>query len=314
MSDSSGTSWLDVAGRKWSDALLAATGMSVANMPDLFEGTAQTGTLRPELARRWGMGDGVVIAGGAGDNAASACGIGAVTPGSAFVSLGTSGVLFTTISRFSPNAASAVHTFCHALPATWHQMGVILSATASLEWLASVTGRPSAELTGGLGDLTGPSRVRFLPYLSGERTPHNDAAARGAFVGLDQGSDVDTLTRAVLEGVTFALRDNLDALAEAGTKLARMVAVGGGSRSSYWLRLIATVLGVPVDLPEQGEFGAAMGAARLGQIAATNADPASVCRPPPISATFEPQQSLMPAFRDAHARWRTLYPALKESR
>jgi xylulokinase len=314
MSDSSGTSWLDVAGRRWSGALLAATGMEVANMPALHEGTAPTGTLRAELARRWGMGDGVVIAGGAGDNAASACGIGAVKPGSAFVSLGTSGVLFTTISRFSPNAASAVHTFCHALPATWHQMGVILSATASLEWLAGVTGRPSAELTGGLGDLAGPSRVRFLPYLSGERTPHNDAAARGAFVGLDQGSDVDTLTRAVLEGVTFALRDNLDALAEAGTSLRRMVAVGGGSRSSYWLRLIATVLGVPVDLPEQGEFGAAMGAARLGQIAATNADPAAVCLPPPISATFEPQQSLVPAFRDAHARWRTLYPALKESR
>jgi xylulokinase len=314
MSDASGTSWLDVAGRKWSPELLAATGMSVANMPALYEGTSASGTLRSDLARRWGMGDRIVIAGGAGDNAASACGIGAVKPGSAFVSLGTSGVLFTTIDRFSPNAASAVHTFCHAVPATWHQMGVILSATASLEWLAGIVGRTSAELTGGLGDLSGPSRVRFLPYLSGERTPHNDAAARGAIVGLDQGSDVETLTRAVLEGVTFALRDNLDALAEAGTRLTRMVAVGGGSRSSYWLRLIATVLGIPVDLPEQGEFGAAMGAARLGQIAATNADPALVCLPPPISATFEPQQSLAPAFREAHARWRTLYPALKESR
>jgi xylulokinase len=260
------------------------------------------------------MGDRVVIAGGAGDNAASACGIGAVRPGSAFVSLGTSGVLFTTIARFSPNAASAVHTFCHALPATWHQMGVILSATASLDWLAGVTGRTSAELTGGLGDLTGPSRVRFLPYLSGERTPHNDATARGAFVGLDQGSDVDTLTRAVLEGVAFALRDNLDALAEAGTQLTRIVAVGGGSRASYWLKLIATVLGIPVDLPAQGSFGAAMGAARLGQIAATGADPASVCLPPSIAATFDPEPGLAPAFLDAHAKWRTLYPALKEAR
>ncbi len=314
MSDSSGTSWLDVAERKWSDELLAATGMSVANMPALYEGTAATGVLRPALAKQWGMGDRVVIAGGAGDNAASACGIGAVRPGLAFVSLGTSGVLFTTISRFSPNAASAVHTFCHALPATWHQMGVILSATASLEWLAGLTGRTSAELTGGLGDLAGPSRVRFLPYLSGERTPHNDAAARGAFVGLDQGSDVDTLTRAVLEGVTFALRDNLDALAAAGTQLTRIVAVGGGSRSSYWLKLIATVLGVPVDLPEQGEFGAAMGAARLGRIAVTGDDPLSVCLPPPISATYDPDPSLAPAFLDAHARWRTLYPALKENR
>jgi xylulokinase len=314
MSDASGTAWLDVPGRKWSDELLAATAMSVANMPALYEGTAATGMLRPVLAKQWGMGDRVVIAGGAGDNAASACGIGAVRPGSAFVSLGTSGVLFTTIARFSPNAASAVHTFCHALPATWHQMGVILSATASLDWLAGVTGRTSAELTGGLGDLTGPSRVRFLPYLSGERTPHNDATARGAFVGLDQGSDVDTLTRAVLEGVAFALRDNLDALAEAGTQLTRIVAVGGGSRASYWLKLIATVLGIPVDLPAQGSFGAAMGAARLGQIAATGADPASVCLPPSIAATFDPEPGLAPAFLDAHAKWRTLYPALKEAR
>jgi len=314
MSDASGTAWLDIAGRKWSDALLAATGMSVANMPTLYEGTAPTGVLRRDLARGWGMGDGVVIAGGAGDNAASACGIGAVQPGSAFVSLGTSGVLFTTIGRFSPNAASAVHTFCHALPATWHQMGVILSATASLEWLAGVTGRHSADLTQRLGDdLEGPSRVRFLPYLSGERTPHNDASARGAFVGLDHGSDVDTLTRAVLEGVAFALRDNLDALAEADTRLTRIVAVGGGSRSPYWLKLIATVLGIPIDLPAQGEFGAAMGAARLGHIAATGADPAAVCAPPSIAATFDPEPTLVPAFLDAHARWRALYPALKEA-
>jgi xylulokinase len=313
MSDSSGTAWLDVAARKWSDDLLAATGMSVANMPALYEGSAATGVLRPALAKQWGMGDRVVIAGGAGDNAASACGIGAVRPGSAFVSLGTSGVLFSTISRFSPNAASAVHTFCHALPATWHQMGVILSATASLEWLAGITGHPAAELTSGLGDLVAPGAVRFLPYLSGERTPHNDAAARGAFVGLDLGSDAGALTRALLEGVAFALRDNLDALAEAGTQLTRITAVGGGSRSSYWLKLIATVLGIPVDLPAQGEFGAAMGAARLGRIAATDADPVSVCNPPSIAASFDPEPSLAPAFLEAHARWRTLYPALKEA-
>ncbi len=167
MSDASGTSWLDVANRKWSDELLAATGVSVNNMPKLFEGTEATGTLRAELARRWGMGEGVVIAGGAGDNAASACGIGAVRPGGSFVSLGTSGVLFATTSSFRPNAASAVHTFCHALPRTWHQMGVILSATASLEWLAGITGRSAAELTQNLGTLIAPGPVRFLPYLVG---------------------------------------------------------------------------------------------------------------------------------------------------
>jgi xylulokinase len=282
-------------------------------MPQLFEGTEATGTLRPELARRWGMGEGVVTAGGAGDNAASACGIGAVTPGASFVSLGTSGVIFSTTSSFRPNAASAVHAFCHALPNTWHQMGVILSATASLEWLAHITGRSAAALTHDLGTLIAPGSVRFLPYLSGERTPHNDADVRGAFVGLDQQSDVDALTRAVLEGVAFAFRDNLDALAAAGTTLTRITAVGGGSRSRYWLQVIATMLGVPVDVPTEGAFGAATGAARLGQIAATGDDPLTVCRPPLIAETIDPDFSLAPAFLDAHARWRALYPAIKEA-
>lgn len=313
MSDASGTSWLNVANRNWSDELLAATGMSATNMPQLFEGTEPTGALRPDLARRWGIAERVVIAGGAGDNAASACGIGAVKPGAAFVSLGTSGVIFSTTSSFRPNAASAVHTFCHALPKTWHQMGVILSATASLEWLGRVTGRNAASLTQGLGTLIAPGTVRFLPYLSGERTPHNDAEIRGAFVGLEQGSDTDALTRAVLEGVAFALRDNLDALAEAGTRITRITAVGGGSRSRYWLQVIATVLGVPVDLPAQGEFGAATGAARLGRIAATGDDPLIVCQPPLIAETIDPELSLAPAFRDAHSRWQALYPAIKEA-
>ncbi len=185
MSDSAGTAWLDVGGRAWSDALLAATELDRSQMPALVEGTEPAGTLRPELARRWGLGDRIVVAGGAGDNAASACGMGTVRPGAAFVSLGTSGVLFAANGAYLPNPASAVHTFCHALPQAWHQMGVILSATDSLNWLSEVTGRKAGELTAELGDdLKAPSGVSFLPYLSGERTPHNDAGIRGAFTGL----------------------------------------------------------------------------------------------------------------------------------
>lgn len=171
MSDASGTSWLEVGARRWSAELLAATGLTLEHMPALVEGTEPSGALRPELARRWGIQPGAIIAGGAGDNAASACGIGAVAPGSAFLSLGTSGVLFAVIGSFRPNASSAVHTFCHALPKTWHQMGVMLSATGSLEWLAGVTGRSAAALTDALGpDLRPPSRVQFLPYLATART------------------------------------------------------------------------------------------------------------------------------------------------
>src|SRR5690606_31484560 len=172
-----------------------------------------------------------------------------------------------------PNPQSAVHAFCHALPGAWHQMGVILSATDSLNWLCGVTGRTAEELTGELGDaLRAPSGTVFLPYLSGERTPHNDAAIRGAFAGLSHQTDRAVLTQAVLEGVAFAFRDSLEALREAGTELSRVTAIGGGSRSTYWLKAIATALGMTVEVPAEGDFGAAFGAARLGLIAAEGAD------------------------------------------
>ena len=312
MSDSAGTSWLDTGARAWSGELLAATGLEERQMPALVEGTQAAGTLRPELAARWGLGAGVVVAGGAGDNAASACGMGTVREGSAFVSLGTSGVLFAANGSYLPNPESAVHAFCHALPGTWHQMGVILSATDALNWHSRVTGASAADLTRELGDaLKTPTGVTFLPYLSGERTPHNDAAIRGAFLGLGHESGRAVLTQAVLEGVSFALRDNLEALKSAGTSLSRVTAIGGGSRSRYWLKSIATALGLPVDLPADGDFGAAFGAARLGLVAATGADPVAVCSAPATAETIEPEAALTAAYEDAYQRYRRLYPAIR---
>ncbi|AFL53890.1 xylulokinase [Sinorhizobium fredii] len=312
MSDSAGTSWLDTGKRQWSESLLAATHLEERQMPDLVEGTDVAGTLRPELASRWGMGSGVVVAGGAGDNAASACGMGAVGEGQAFVSLGTSGVLFAANASYLPNPQSAVHAFCHALPNTWHQMGVILSATDALNWHSGITGRSAAELTGELGDiLKAPGSVTFLPYLSGERTPHNDAAIRGAFAGLGHESSRAALTQAVLEGVSFAIRDSLEALRAAGTRLTRVTAIGGGSRSRYWLKSIATALNLPVNLPADGDFGAAFGAARLGLIAATGADPVATCYAPATAETIAPDASLAPAYEDAYQRYCRLYPAIK---
>jgi xylulokinase len=312
MSDSAGTSWLDTGARKWSAELLAATDLSESQMPSLVEGTEQGGTLRGELSSTWGMGEGVVVAGGAGDNAASACGMGTVAEGHAFVSLGTSGVLFAANGSYLPKPESAVHAFCHALPNTWHQMGVILSATDALNWHAQITGKSAAELTGELGDeLKAPTGVTFLPYLSGERTPHNDAQIRGAFIGLGHESSRAVLTQAVMEGVTFAIRDNLEALKSAGTSISRVTAIGGGSRSRYWLASIATALGVPVDIPADGDFGAAFGAARLGLIAATGADPLAVCSAPLTEATIEPVAALSGAYEDAYARYRAAYPAIR---
>ena len=312
MSDSAGTSWLDTGGRKWSSELLAATGLSEDHMPSLVEGTEQGGRLRAELASSWGMGEGVVVAGGAGDNAASACGMGTVSEGHAFVSLGTSGVLFAANASYLPKPESAVHAFCHALPRTWHQMGVILSATDALNWYSGIAGKSAAELTGEVGDtLKAPSGVTFLPYLSGERTPHNDAVIRGAFIGLGHESGRAALTQAVMEGVTFAIRDNLEALKSAGTSISRVTAIGGGSRSKYWLASIATSLGVPVDVPADGDFGAAFGAARLGLIAATGADPLSVCQPPVMAETIDPVSGLGEAYAAAYARYRSAYPAIR---
>ncbi|MCW5721911.1 MAG: xylulokinase, partial [Devosia sp.] len=314
MSDAAGTLWLDVAKRDWSDDLLAVTGLSRAHMPRLVEGSAPSAQLKPELARRWGMEGAVIIAGGAGDNAAAACGIGAIRPGEGFVSLGTSGVLFVSNEKFSPNTAGAVHAFCHAIPDTWHQMGVILSATDSLNWLSRITGRKPADLAGeAQAQFKGPGEALFLPYLSGERTPHNNAGARGSFTGLSQSTDSAQLAQAVMEGVAFAMRDCQRVLADAGTKIDRLLAVGGGSKSPLWLKLLATNLDMEIALPADGDFGGALGAARLGLCAATGAAPADVMAMPPISTTIAPDKTLSAAYSDHYARYRALYPAIEEA-
>lgn len=315
MSDASGTLWLDVAKRDWSDELLAVTGLNRSHMPRLVEGSAPAGELKPELARRWGMTGKVVVAGGAGDNAAAAAGIGAIRPGEGFVSLGTSGVLFVTNEMFRPNTAGAVHAFCHAIPGTWHQMGVILSATDSLNWLSGVTGKKQAELSA-LAEqgFKGPGEEIFLPYLSGERTPHNDAGARGSLVGLSHLSDPGRLAQAVMEGVTFAFRDCQRVLKDAGTTFGRLLAVGGGSKSPLWLKLIATNLDTEIAVPEDGDFGGALGAARLGLCAAESADPAEIMTMPGIKQIIKPDASLRDAYTHRYARYRALYPAIEEAR
>ncbi|MEH7828669.1 xylulokinase [Gemmobacter denitrificans] len=310
MSDAAGTSWLDTGRRDWSDDLLAATGLSRDQMPRLVEGAEVSGKLRDELAARWGLPKAVIVAGGGGDNAASGVGVGVVRAGDAFVSLGTSGVLFAANDGYQPTPETAVHTFCHALPGTWHQMGVILAATDALNWYGRFVGHEAATLTAELGGLQSPGKAVFLPYLGGERTPLNDAALRGAFTGLDHVTDRAAGTRAVLEGVTFAFRDCRDALAATGTRLDRLIAVGGGSRSDYWLAAIATALNVPVMLPKSGDFGGAFGAARLAIMAATGAG-AEIASLPPISRVIEPVTALVDAFDAGHARFRAAQSAIR---
>jgi len=258
--------------------------------------------MRPDLARRWGIGASGPVAGGGGDNAASAIGMGVVSAGQAFVSLGTSGVLFAANDGYLPAPETAVHSFCHAMPGKWHQMGVILAASDALNWYGRLLGLDPVALTSNLGALRAPGRTLFLPYLGGERTPLNSASVRGAFMGLDHATDRDAATRAVLEGVGFALRDCRDALAATGTRIESCVAVGGGSRSEYWLQLIATLLDTPISVPEEGDFGGAFGAARLGLMAATG--DLTIATPPPIRRSVAPDAALSDAFAEGHRRYR----------
>ena len=301
MSDAAGTSWLDTRARDWSDALLEKTGLNRQHMPRLVEGSEASGSLRRDLAQRWGLSGEVAVAGGAGDNAASAVGAGLIRNGEGFVSLGTSGVLFVANDSYAPAPETAVHTFCHALPGYWHQMGVILAATDALNWFASLVGEDAAALTYDLGPLRAPGRTLFLPYLGGERTPLNDGRIRGAFLGLEHATDQAAATRAVLEGVAFALRDCKEAIAATGTELGSLLAMGGGSRSAYWLQALATVLDTPVDLPAAGEFGAAFGAARLGMMATGTG--AEIATRPGIARTIEPDPALRDSFEDGYRRY-----------
>ncbi|MEM7709984.1 MAG: xylulokinase [Pseudomonadota bacterium] len=302
MSDAAGTAWFHTGARDWSETMLGRQGLSRDHMPCLVEGSEVSAALRDDIADRLGLPRGTPVAGGAGDNAAAAMGTGAVAPGQGFVSLGTSGVLFVSSDTYNPHAETALHTFCHAVPDRWHQMGVILSCTDSLEWAARLTGQDAAALTG--GELRAPGRPLFLPYLSGERTPHNDAEVRGTLLGVEHATDAAALGRAVMEGVAYAIRDSFDALTAAGTPVDRLLAVGGGSRSEIWLRMIATTLDMPLHVPADGQFGAALGACRLAMMADGATDVAAA---PPIDRVIEPKRSLMHAFADGHARFRAAY-------
>jgi xylulokinase len=311
MSDAAGTLWLDVAARDWSDALLAATGLTRQAMPSLVEGTCQAGRLLPRVAAEWGV-PAVPVAGGGGDNAAGAAGIGVVADGDALLSLGSSGVIFVANAMFSPNPAGGVHAFCHCLPGMWHQMSVHLSAASCLDWAARLTGVPDAAALLARAEAAGPgagSEV-FLPYLAGERTPHNDAAVRGAFLRLDHDTDGARLAQAVLEGVAFALADGLDALHGAGTRIARLSVIGGGSRSVYWGGIIAAALERPLEYVQGGEVGPALGAARLAQIAVDGGAPADICRRPAIARSIEPDRAIIAMLAEKKQLFRSAYPSI----
>jgi xylulokinase len=310
LSDASGTAWLDVANRAWSAELLTLTGLTVQHMPRLVEGNQVSGLLDASVANALGLRPGLPVAGGGGDNAASAVGMGAVDAGQGFLSLGTSGVIFVVTPTFAPNTAGATHAFCHALPNRWHQMSVMLSAASCLKWVTQLLGAKSeAELEAKASALTLSERARapvFLPYLSGERTPHNSASVRGSFHGLSHDTDASALAYSVMEGVTFGLNDGLRALQAAVSGVNRLSLVGGGSKSALWAQQLASSLNIEIATHGGAQTGGALGAARLAWLS-VGGDPSLVCSAPPIEHVYTPQAAEQAVLAPRYAQFQALY-------
>jgi xylulokinase len=315
MCDAAGTLMLDERRRDWADTVLAAVGIDRTQLPALLEGNAPSGRLRRELAEAWGIAGPVVVAAGAGDAAAGAVGIGAVEAGDGFISLGTSAQIFFCRKDYRPKPETLIHAFAHALPDRWFEMAALLNGASCLDWIGSVTGRePAALLADAERSNPRPSPVLFLPYLAGERTPHNDPGARGVFANLDHATGPGDLAQALLEGVAFALRDGFNAFGQTVEAESILPIVGGGSRSGHWVRTIATVLGRRLARVAGGEYGPAYGAARLGRLAVTGEDSSDVCTKPKPGEIVEPDERLADRYSRRYDDFRRLYRSLRRVR
>jgi xylulokinase len=308
VADASGTLLFDVARRRWSAEVLSALEVRPEWLPPALESPAISGETV----------DGVPVAAGAGDQAAGAVGVGVDRPGPVSVVLGTSGVVFAALPEYAADREARVHSFCHAVPGAWHAMGVMLSAAGSLRWFrdAAAPDTPFAALTEAAEAWApGAEGLVFLPYLAGERTPHADPDARGAFAGLSLRHDRGALARAVLEGVAYALRDSLELLAALGVRPEVGRVSGGGARSDLWLRIVASVLGIPLERTVVEE-GAAYGAALLGGVAAGVFESVeeAVERCVRVRDVVEPVAAWREPYDEGYLRFRALYPALKAAR
>lgn len=310
LSDASGTLWLDTGRRDWSDRLLELGGLSRDQMPRLLEGTEVSGTVLPAWCQRWQLPATVAVAAGAGDNAASAIGMGLTEPGQGFVSLGTSGVVFVNSAAYDPRPDQALHTFCHALPQRWHQMSVILSAASAVAWATDAMGFAHvSDLLGAAASLSEQEAQQapvFLPYLNGERSPHNNPQATAAWSGLRASHRRAHLAYAVAEGVGFGLFDGIQTFPDQGRSWVALSLVGGGSRSEWWAQTLADTFGLTLQVQEAANHGGALGAARLACIS-QGASIAEVCTSPPTLRTHTPQPERHQRLLERHALFQRRY-------
>jgi len=317
-SDAAGTLWLNPQTRQWDNVLLDATGLSQLNMPKVYEGCDVVGFLSKAVSQELNLPQLPLVA-GAGDNAAGAVGTGVINSGQGFISLGTSGVYFTVSEAHKANPQNTVHAFCHALPNRWHQMGVTLSAANSLSWLAKLVNKSVPEL---LEDLEQSeiqrTSVVFLPYLSGERTPHNDSLANGQFIGLNNTTNIEAMTLAVLEGVAFSLLDCQNSLASAGSSVEELSLIGGGARSAIWRQIIANVLDKRLIYRDGGDVGPGLGAARLALLGEQQSQGIDIenliskcCVMPDVLEVHEPNQETKIYYQKKYVLYRALYESTK---
>ena len=312
MSDAAGTLWLDMKRRDWSDDLLTSTGLSRKQMPTLFEGPSITGILRADIANEFGMRRIPVVA-GAGDNAAGAIGMGVVQPGQGMLSLGTSGIFFVATKGFLANSSQGVHSFCHALPETWHLMSVMLSASVCLDHTQRLTGMSDVASLLDSAERRGfsDSTPIYLPYLNGERTPHNNPVAKAMFFGIDSSTQADDLANATLEGVGQGLLEGIEAVESSGVKANEIVLVGGGSRSDYWAQMLADIVNRPLIRREGSDFGAALGAARLARIGVDGGSYFDLFPVPIANGDFLPRLQQTERYARRRATFRSLYRKLE---
>ena len=313
LSDASGMLLLDVKNRKWSKEMLDICGVTEEMLPQLFESYEKIGTLKPEVAKELGLSEDTVIAAGAGDNAAAAVGTGTVGKGKCNISLGTSGTIFISSDSFSVDENNALHSFDHS-DGGFHLMGCMLSAASCNKWWMDeiIRTKDYAEEQKGIEKL-GENTVFFMPYLMGERSPHNNPDARAAFIGMSMDTTREDMTQAVLEGVVFGLRDSLEVARKQGIDIRRTTLCGGGAKSPLWRKMVANILNVTVDIPKTEE-GPSMGGAMLAMVACgVYASVEDACKAiVEIVGSEEPDEELTAKYENRYQAFKKLYPACKD--
>ena len=313
MSDASGTLWLDIKERKWSDELLSCSYLENKHMPSLIEGNEVSGVLKKSIKEKFKFNNEVIVVGGAGDNAAAAVGMGVINNNQSFISLGTSGVFFTPTQNFLSNIEDAVHSFCHCLPNKWHLMSVMLSASNCLDWICAITNTSISQALKNVENYYSDNynienSSYFLPYLSGERTPHNDPHIRGSFHSIKTTTNSVNLQYSVIEGISFGILDGVNAISKVNQNFEQIYTVGGGSRSTFWVKLLSTLLKKNLSVCNQSNFSASLGVARLAMYQDKNIkDKESIIKEIEINQNHNPKDDKIDLLLKRYNIWKDLY-------